>query len=106
LRPENTPILSGSVGLSYRPAFIRGLTLNGEMLATGPREANPQNQAVISAVTVINTGFNYSIRNHGGRYVVTVTCKNCTDKLYWTSAVNGALGVSSPRTVTVTFRAQ
>jgi len=107
LRPENTPILSGSLGASYRPGFIQGLTLNGEMLATGPREVNPQNQGLISSVTVINTGFNYSIRNHGGgRYVVTVTCKNCTDKLYWTSAVNGALGVSSPRTVTLTFRAQ
>jgi len=106
LRPENTPILSGALGFNYRAPYVRGLTLNGELIAAGSREINPQDQGLISPVTLINTGINYAFRSHaGGRYIATLTCKNCTDRRYWGSAVNGALGIGQPRVITLTVRA-
>jgi iron complex outermembrane receptor protein len=104
-RPENTPIVSGSVGLRYAPPGTRGTSVFADLLSTGPRMINPQNQGIISQVTLLNTGFQFLVRNHDSRYNVIVTCKNCMNKPYWSSAVNGALGIGQPRTVQLYVRA-
>ncbi|MDB5026421.1 MAG: TonB-dependent siderophore receptor [Candidatus Eremiobacteraeota bacterium] len=102
--PENTPNFSDNVSLSYRPAFARGLTLNGGMLYIGKRQINPQNQGMIPGVTTSTFGAAYLSRPGDHRFSFNLTCTNLFDKRYYSSAVNGALGVGPPRTVTLSTR--
>jgi hypothetical protein len=34
----------------------------------------------------------------------SLNCRNCSDKRYYSSAVNGALGVAAPRTISFSVR--
>jgi len=102
--PENSPRLSGNVGLNYAPRFLPGLQLNGSIQGVGPREINPQDQGLLPAVTLTNFGAAYT-RTIGDRQVTfNVNCRNCSDKRYWSSAVNGALGIGPPRTISFSVR--
>lgn len=102
--PENVPKLSGSVGLGYRPSFIPGLELSGGLQYVGSRQINPQDQGTIPSVTTSNVGASYVTRINDRRIVVNLSCRNLADKRYYSSAVNGALGIAAPRTVSLTVR--
>ncbi|HEV3087039.1 MAG TPA: TonB-dependent receptor [Candidatus Elarobacter sp.] len=102
--PENSPRLSGNVGLAYAPAFAPGLQLSGGLQSSGEREINPQDQAIIPGVTLTNFGMTYSKLIGDRRVVFNLNCRNCGNKRYWSSAVNGALGVGAPRTVSFSVR--
>jgi iron complex outermembrane receptor protein len=102
--PENTPKLSGSLGLTYQAPFAPGLQLTGGVQYVGLRQINPQDQGTIPAVTLANVGLAYTKTNNGRRVTFNLNCKNCTDKRYWSSAVNSALGVGAPRTLSFSVR--
>ena len=102
--PENVPRLSGNVGLVFQPAFAPGLQLNGGLQSFGPREINPQDQGLLPAVTLQNFGVAYTKRFGDKRVTFNLNCRNCSDKRYWSSAVNGALGIGPPRTISFSVR--
>jgi len=102
--PENVPRLSGNVGLIFRPAFAPGLQLKAGLRSFGPRELNPQDQGLLPAVTLANFGLAYTKRFADKRVTFNLNCRNCGDKRYWSSAVNGALGIGPPRTVSFSAR--
>jgi iron complex outermembrane recepter protein len=99
MESENVPRISGNLGLVYRPDFFRGVTLNGGAVFTGSRELTNEEQGKLPAVTIFNAGANYVTNYEGHRLTFNVTCKNLLDKAYYSSAVNGALGIGAPRTV-------
>ena len=104
LVPENVARLSGSATLAYRPRQIAGLELYGGLQFVGQREINPQDQGTIPSVTTSSAGLAYTKRIADKRVTVNLSCKNCGNKRYWSSAVNGALGVAAPRTVALSVR--
>lgn len=102
--PENTPFFSGNAGLVYRPDWLKGFTINGGLLYIGERQVNPQNQAVIPESFLWNAGASYTIPIDNRRLVFNMNVRNLTNVRYFSSAVNGALGVGPPRTVTFSAR--
>jgi len=102
--PENTPNVSDTVGVAYRPTFAKGLTLNTGMLFVGRRQVNPQNQGTIPGVYVNTFGANWITRVNAHRLAFNLNCTNLFDKRYYSAAVNGALGVGNPRTITLSTR--
>lgn len=102
--PENVPKLSGNVGLVLEPSFAPGLQLNGGLQSFGPRQINPQDQGLLPAVTLVNVGMVYAKRFGDRRVSFNLNCRNCGDKRYWSSAVNGALGIGPPRVVSFSVR--
>ena len=49
-------------------------------------------------------GASYNGKLNGRPVVLNLTCRNVTDKLYFSSIVNGALGVAAPRTISLSLR--
>jgi iron complex outermembrane receptor protein len=102
--PENVPKLSGNVGLAFEPRTIPGLQLSGGLQFVGARQLNPQDQGTIPSVTTSSFGVTYTKKINDRRVSINLSCRNCGDKRYWSSAVNGALGIASPRTVSLSVR--
>jgi iron complex outermembrane recepter protein len=102
--PENVPRLSGAVGLDYRFRAVPGLRLNAGVQYVGARQINPQDQGTIPSVTTSSVGASYDTRINARQVTVNLTCRNLTDKRYYSSAVNGALGIAAPRTVSLSVR--
>jgi iron complex outermembrane receptor protein len=102
--PENTPNVSDNVGIVYRPSFAKDLTLNTGMLFIGRRQLNPQNQGTIPGVYTNTFGANWVTRVNEHRLAFNLNCTNLFDKRYYSAAVNGALGIGNPRTVTLSTR--
>lgn len=102
--PENIPKYSGNVGLTYQLPAVPGLRLSGGLQYIGVREINPQDQGVLPGATTTNFGLSYTGRISHDRVSLNLNCRNCSDKRYWSSAVNGALGVAAPRMVSLTAR--
>jgi iron complex outermembrane recepter protein len=102
--PENIPNVSDNIGLAFKPAFLPGLTLTTGMLFIGSRQVNPQDQGTLPSVTTNSLGANYVARIAGHRYAFNANCTNLLNKRYFSSAVNGALGIGAPRTITFTTR--
>jgi iron complex outermembrane receptor protein len=100
--PENTPRLSGNVGLTYRPT--RGLSLSASALSVAAREVNPQDQAMIPSVTTYGFLASYAgVFNHSPMSV-NLSIRNLTNRSYYSSVVNNVLGVAAPRTVSLSLR--
>lgn len=99
LAPENTPKLTGNVSVTHRSKIINGLTLTAGTLYTGPRWVNPQNQGHIPGVALFTIGAGYLTKIGGHRTTFGVNIDNVTDKRYWSSASNGALGVGMVRSI-------
>ncbi len=101
MTPENTPFFSGNAGLVYRPDWFKGFRINGGVSYTGERQINPQNQAAIPETYIWNMGASYATKIGDQRVNFNLNVRNITDKRYFSSAVNGALGVGAPRTITL-----
>lgn len=102
--PENTPKRSGTIGLAYQPRFARGMQLSAGLQSLSARQINPQDQGTIPGVTLVNAGMTLNKRIGDKRVSFNLNCRNCTDKRYWSSAVNGALGIGVPRTISFSAR--
>ena len=99
LTPENTPKLSGNVGVVYRPAALVGLSLSAGASYNAKRYINPQNQGAIPAVTVFSAGAGYSTKIGGRKTTFQMNIDNLTNKRYWNSASGGAYGIGMARGV-------
>lgn len=104
--PENTPIWSGSGGITWRPRQVQGLTLNVAAQFLGPRPVNPQNQAKLPGTVTFSAGASYAAVLWGHRTSFNLTASNLTDRRYWSSVATGALGIGAPRTITFSLRTE
>ncbi len=102
--PENIPKLSGNLGLTYRPRAVQGLSLTAGVQGVGSRQLNAQDQGTLPSVTTYSAGVAYSGKIAGKGVVLNLNVKNLTDKLYYGSVANNALGVAAPRTISLSLR--
>jgi iron complex outermembrane receptor protein len=96
---QNTPRLSGNVGFAYRPELIHGLALNINAAYTGARQLNNLQQGKLPGYTLMNIGATYETNYDGHPLNFYVSISNLLDIAYYSSAVNGALGVGRPQTI-------
>jgi iron complex outermembrane receptor protein len=97
-RPENTPEWTASLFVEYRPAAVEGLALNAGAFHTGERAVNAANQAFVPGYTTGTVGARYAWTMGTTRVTAQLNVDNVTDEVYWSTAGNGLLGVSLPRT--------
>jgi iron complex outermembrane receptor protein len=97
-RPENTPELTASAFVEWRPEAVPGLSLNAGAFYVGDRAVNPTNQAFVAGYTSFTAGARYRTEVGGKRTTFQMNVENLTDEVYWNAAGNGLLGVSAPRT--------
>lgn len=55
-------------------------------------------------MTTSSVGTSYTTLIGGRRAAINLSVKNLAKKLYYSSAVNGALGISAPRNVSLSVR--
>jgi iron complex outermembrane receptor protein len=102
--PENIPKLSGNLGLTYRPLSIKGLSLTAGVQGVGSRQLNAQDQGTLPSVTTYSAGLAYSGKLAGKSVSLNLNCRNLTDRVYYGSIANNALGVAQPRTISLSLR--
>lgn len=100
--PENTPRLSGNLGLTYRP--VRELSLSASALSVAARQVNPQDQGTIPSVTTYGFLASYAGAFNHSPMSVNLSIRNLTNRSYYSSVVNNVLGVAAPRTVSLSLR--
>lgn len=99
--PENAPKLTYSVFGEYRVPSMPGLALNAGWYFTGKRPVNNANQAYVDGAGTLSLGARYRTRLFGTHTTLQANLDNATDKVYWSTAGNGLLGVGAPRTLRV-----
>lgn len=99
--PENAPKLTYSVFGEYRVPSMPGLALNAGWYFTGKRPVNNANQAYIDGAGTLSLGARYRTKLFGTNTTLQANLDNATDKVYWSTAGNGLLGVGAPRTLRV-----
>jgi iron complex outermembrane receptor protein len=102
--PENIPKLSGNLGLTYRPLALKGFSLTAGVQGVGSRQLNAQDQGTLPSVTTYSAGMAYTGKFGGKSVALNLNVKNLTDKSYYGSIANNALGVAQPRTISLTLR--
>jgi iron complex outermembrane receptor protein len=97
--PDNTPKVTASALLEFRPDALPGLSVNAGAYYTAKRFINPLNQAEIPGYTTYTAGLGYktTVMGKGLRLQANVT--NLENKLYWEAGGAGYLAVGMPRTV-------
>jgi iron complex outermembrane receptor protein len=99
LQPENTPKISGNLGLNYKPEGLKALTLSAATIYTGRRAINPQNQGFIPGVALFSAGAGYQTTIVKRRTTFQFNVNNLGNKSYWASAGGGAYGIGMERSV-------
>ena len=99
--PENAPKVTYSVFGEYRVPSVPGLALNAGWYFTGKRPVNNANQAYIDGAGTLSLGARYRTKLFGTNTTLQANLDNATDKVYWSTAGNGLLGVGAPRTLRV-----
>jgi iron complex outermembrane recepter protein len=102
--PENIPKLAGNLGLTYRPVYLKGFSVNAGVQGVGSRQLNAQDQGTLPAVWTYSAGMAYAAKFGGRSVSLNLNVKNLTDKFYYGSVANGALGVAQPRTISLSLR--
>jgi len=97
LIPENTPRLLANVRLSYRPGFVRGLSLNAGASGVTRRPVNPQNQNFIPGYVLYTAGIGYQTRIDKTRLTFLVNVDNLANLRYWNSVQTGTYGIGMDR---------
>jgi iron complex outermembrane recepter protein len=98
LTPENTPKFAGNLSGTWRPEYVPGLSVTAGTNYVGRKFVNPEDQGTISSYEVFNLLAAYAPRLNGHKTRFTVGVFNLTDKRYWSTAAEGALGVGATRT--------
>jgi iron complex outermembrane receptor protein len=106
LQPENTPKVAGNLTLTYRPDWFKGLRLNAGASFIGARPVNPQDQGTIPTVTLYSVGAGYTTTIDGHRTIFNLSVTNLMNERYWSNAVNGNLGVGTPRTFRISAKVE
>ncbi|WP_411878363.1 TonB-dependent siderophore receptor [Polaromonas sp. YR568] len=99
--PENAAKVTYSVFGEYRVPSVPGLALNAGWYFTGKRPVNNANQAYIDGGGTLSLGARYRTKLFGANATLQANLDNATDKVYWSTAGNGLLGVGAPRTLRV-----
>lgn len=102
--PENMPKRTASLFAEYRMASVPGLALSSGLFYVGERPVNNENQAFIGGYTTMSLGARYVTRLAGKRTTLQAVVDNVTDKNAWSTAGNGLIGVSAPRTLKLAAR--
>ena len=97
--PENAPKVTYSVFGEYRVAEMPGLSLNAGWYFTGKRPVNNANQAYIDGAGTLSLGARWRTKLFGTNATLQANLDNATNKVYWSTAGNGLLGVGAPRTL-------
>ena len=102
--PENTPRLSGNLGLTYRVRSVAGLALSAQANSLAARQINAQDQGTIPSITTYGFGASYAGIMNRRPLSVNLSVRNLTNKRYYSSIVNNVLGVAAPRTISLNMR--
>jgi len=102
--PDNTPKVTASVLLEYKPAAVAGLSMNLGAYHTGKRFINPLNQAEIPDYTIFTAGLGYKLKVSGRTVSLQANVGNLTNERYWEAGGAGYIAVGAPRTVSFTAR--
>jgi iron complex outermembrane receptor protein len=104
--PDNTPKITFSVLLDYKPQALPGLSANIGAYYTGKRYINPLNQAEIPDYTTLTAGLGYKTKLAGYPLSLQANVSNLTNKRFWEAGGAGYLAVSAPRTVSFTSKVE
>lgn len=96
-RPENTPHLVVSTGLTYKLLAVPGLRLRAGASYVGERSINPQNQGVIPAVLLYSAGIGYATKVAGHGLSLQLNVDNLANRRYWNSVTTGTYGAGMDR---------
>jgi iron complex outermembrane receptor protein len=97
--PENTPRQTLSLFAEYRVPQVSGWAVSAGAYHVGKRMVNNLNQAELGSSTTLSVGTRYATRWAGRALTWQANLDNATDRDYWSSAGNGLLGASLPRTL-------
>jgi len=97
LVPENTPKGLGNVKLTYRPSWLRGLTLNAGASGITHRYINPQDQGLIPGYILYTAGAGYVTRIGKHRLAFQLNADNLANLRYWNSVQTGTYGTGMDR---------
>lgn len=99
--PENAAKVTWSLFGEYRVPEVPGLALNAGVYYTGKRPVNNANQADIDGVGLLSLGARWRTQLFGTDTTLQANIDNLANKLYYSTAGNGFLGVGAPRTLRV-----
>ncbi|MBL0151046.1 MAG: TonB-dependent siderophore receptor [Ideonella sp.] len=102
--PDNTPKVTASLLLDYKPATLAGFNVNLGAYYTAKRFINPLNQAEIPEYTTFTAGLGYKTKVSGHPLSVQANVTNLGNKRYWETGGAGYLAVGAPRTVSFTSK--
>lgn len=97
--PENTANVMGTIGLAYKPEWMRKLTIRAGASYTGRRYINALDQGEIPGVGLFNAAVAYSTSLAGHKANLQVAVSNLANKWYWNSVTSSAFGAGMQRAV-------
>ncbi len=97
LVPENTPRALGNIRLTYRPSWLRGLTLGAGASGITRRYLNPQDQGVIPGYILYTAAVGYQTHIGKSRLALQVNVDNLANLRYWNSVQTGTYGTGMDR---------
>jgi len=95
--PENTPKGLGNVRLTYRPSWLRGLTLSAGASGISHRYVNPQDQGLIPGYFLYTAGAGYVTRIGKHRLAFQLNADNLANLRYWNSVQTNTYGTGMDR---------
>ena len=95
--PENTPKGLGNVKLTYRPSWLRGLTLSAGASGITHRYVNPQDQGLIPGYFLYTAGAGYVTRIGKHRLAFQLNADNLANLRYWNSVQTNTYGTGMDR---------
>jgi len=95
--PENTPKGLGNVKLTYRPSWLRGLTLSAGASGITHRYVNPQDQGLIPGYILYTAGAGYVTRVGKHRLALQLNADNLANLRYWNSVQTNTYGTGMDR---------
>lgn len=98
--PDNTPSMTSSIFLDYKPTSLTGFSINVGAYYTGQRFINPLNQAEIPGYTTYTAGLSYKSKINGHPFLIQSNVSNLSNLRYWETGGAGYLAVGAPRTIT------
>ncbi|SMF48163.1 iron complex outermembrane recepter protein [Tistlia consotensis] len=87
-----------NIGAEWDLPYLRGLTLTGRLLHTGPQYLDAANSLEVPAWTRLDLGARYRTELAGYPVAFLANIENVTDNAYWASANGGYLTQGAPLT--------
>ncbi|MDX3904072.1 MAG: TonB-dependent receptor [Pigmentiphaga sp.] len=101
-RVIGVPAFQANLGAEWDIPGVPGLALDGRVVYTGARYADPANALKVGGWTRVDVGLRYLTEIHGKLVTLRARVDNLTDRAYWASVGgypgSGYLVVGAPRT--------